>query len=167
MGKRIEKARKKAGLSQEELAEALGVTPPAISHWENGRHEIRPSNRKKLAKTLGVSEMYLLTGVDDTDVDENIREILNGLFDILDKTEERSITTMEIATKTVSLASIAFALAFLFCFKYFYPSPATFWAWMFWIIFIALVALSLIMWIAGDKVAAKLQRKRIERKRKI
>ena len=35
LGQRIQKGRKEAGLSQEELAEQLGVSRQAVSRWEN------------------------------------------------------------------------------------------------------------------------------------
>ena len=36
IGSRMMQARKKAGFTQEELAEQVGVTPQAVSKWENG-----------------------------------------------------------------------------------------------------------------------------------
>lgn len=36
LGKRIAALRKEKGMTQEELAEKLGVSPQAISKWENG-----------------------------------------------------------------------------------------------------------------------------------
>ena len=36
IGSVIKKYRKEAGLTQEEMAERLGVTTPAVSKWENG-----------------------------------------------------------------------------------------------------------------------------------
>jgi len=35
LGQRLQKARKESGLSQEELAEQLGVSRQAVSKWEN------------------------------------------------------------------------------------------------------------------------------------
>lgn len=35
LGQRIAELRKKEGLTQEELAEKLGVSPQAVSKWEN------------------------------------------------------------------------------------------------------------------------------------
>ena len=35
LGKRIEENRKKLGLTQDQLAEKLGVTAQAVSKWEN------------------------------------------------------------------------------------------------------------------------------------
>ena len=36
LGKNIKYARKKLGLTQEELAAQIGVTPQAVSKWEKG-----------------------------------------------------------------------------------------------------------------------------------
>ena len=35
LGQRIQELRKRAGLTQEQLAEQLGVTRQAVSKWEN------------------------------------------------------------------------------------------------------------------------------------
>ncbi|MBQ6268064.1 MAG: helix-turn-helix transcriptional regulator [Clostridia bacterium] len=36
VGKRIADRRKELGLTQEQLAEKIGVSPQAVSKWENG-----------------------------------------------------------------------------------------------------------------------------------
>lgn len=63
IGKRIRERRKQMHLTQEQLAELIDVTPQMISTAENGSKGIRPENIIKLAKALGVSSDYLLTGV--------------------------------------------------------------------------------------------------------
>lgn len=62
MGTRIVKRRKMLGLSQEELAEKIEVTPQMISTAERGVKAIRPENLVRLSRALGVSADYLLTG---------------------------------------------------------------------------------------------------------
>ena len=56
----IKKMREKAKLSQEKLAELLGVTQGAVSQWESG--EVSPTTDKlpELAKILGctIDELY-------------------------------------------------------------------------------------------------------------
>ena len=37
LGDRLRKAREKAGLKQDEMAEIFGVSPATISNWENGQ----------------------------------------------------------------------------------------------------------------------------------
>ena len=62
MGLRIRNCRKKAQLSQEQLAELMNVTPQMISSAENGIKGIRPENIIKFCDALDVSCDYLLTG---------------------------------------------------------------------------------------------------------
>ncbi len=49
----IRKLREKRGLSQIEFATALGVTPGAVSHWENGRRKPGIDDLAKMAQILG------------------------------------------------------------------------------------------------------------------
>jgi len=60
IGQRIRERRKQLGLTQEELAERLGVSWSAVSKWEIG--DRRPSDKllQKLAKVLKVSPSYFL-----------------------------------------------------------------------------------------------------------
>lgn len=50
----IRLARKKAGLTQEQLAEALGLTKGNISAWENGRHEASFAQLTAIAELSGL-----------------------------------------------------------------------------------------------------------------
>lgn len=52
-GRNITAARAFAGMSQRQLADAIGVPRPVISSWENGRHEPRRETRDRLAAVLG------------------------------------------------------------------------------------------------------------------
>lgn len=61
-GKRLCKARKRAGLSQYELAEKLQITQPAVSWWENGRHAPTLEFMIPLAEALGVTVGWLAAG---------------------------------------------------------------------------------------------------------
>ncbi len=60
LGQNIQACRKRAGLSQEALAEKLGVSRQAISKWELGEAEPELKNLQLLAKVFGVSVDYLL-----------------------------------------------------------------------------------------------------------
>lgn len=62
MGSRIRECRKRAQLSQEQLAEMMNVTPQMISNAENGAKGIRPENIIKFCEALNISCDYLLTG---------------------------------------------------------------------------------------------------------
>ena len=63
LGRRIQEARKAAGLSQESLGERLGVSRQAVSKWESGASDPSTSNLLALAKLYGVSAEDLLRSV--------------------------------------------------------------------------------------------------------
>jgi transcriptional regulator with XRE-family HTH domain len=58
-------AREKAGMTQNEVAKALGVNQSAVSFWESGRNQPRGKQMVKLAKLYGVTVDELLRE-DDT-----------------------------------------------------------------------------------------------------
>lgn len=62
LGKRIAALRKEKELKQDTLAEALGVSPQAVSKWENDQTCPDISLLPKLAALLGVSVDELLSG---------------------------------------------------------------------------------------------------------
>lgn len=62
MGNRIGMLRRRKGMKQEELAEKLGVSPQAVSKWENNQTCPDIALLPKLAQLLGVSVDELLTG---------------------------------------------------------------------------------------------------------
>ena len=62
IGKRIAHLRKEKGLTQEELAGHMGVSPQAVSKWENDQTCPDISALPKLANLLGVSVDELLEG---------------------------------------------------------------------------------------------------------
>lgn len=93
-------ARRKKGLSQRDLAHALGVSPSAVSQWEAGDTAPRPELTIKLEETLGLQEGtfgrllgYLpvsatnggISGVldaldDDPHLTDRQRELLAGIY---------------------------------------------------------------------------------------
>lgn len=63
IGDRIRQQREAKLLSQQRLADLLGVTKAAVSHWELGRTaNIKNLTFSQLEKILGVSQEYLLYG---------------------------------------------------------------------------------------------------------
>ena len=68
IAERIRTARKTAGLSQEALAESLGVTKFTVCRWEKG--SVTGVSLRKLhdiARAVGVSGQFLLYGTTDPD----------------------------------------------------------------------------------------------------
>ena len=60
LNEKIFQCRKRSGLSQEELADRVGVSRQAVSKWELGTALPEPDKLKLLAKTFGVSTDWLL-----------------------------------------------------------------------------------------------------------
>lgn len=75
IGKFIAICRKNKKMTQQELADKLGITDRAISHWENGRSIPDASLYKKLCKELDIS----------------IEELINGEKDNSNKAKEKAI----------------------------------------------------------------------------
>jgi transcriptional regulator with XRE-family HTH domain len=61
IGKKILRLRKKAKLTQEQLAKLLGVTQGAVAQWENGLTHPAFNMLPRLAAALGVT-VYELMG---------------------------------------------------------------------------------------------------------
>ena len=66
IGNRIAKYRKAQGLTQEGLAEKLGLSAQAVSKWENDASCPDIGLLPQLCKTLGITTDELLTGKDST-----------------------------------------------------------------------------------------------------
>lgn len=57
---RLRELRKEKKLTQQELADAIGVTRRGFQKWENGESQIKSNNAQQLADYFGVSVGYLL-----------------------------------------------------------------------------------------------------------
>lgn len=60
IGKKIQKAREEAGLSQEELASRLGYTQAALSNYELGKRRLYLANIEQIARELNKPLSYFL-----------------------------------------------------------------------------------------------------------
>ena len=63
LGEVIRDHRTRCGITQEFVAEQLGVSRQAVSKWENGTSEPTTSNLLALAKLFGVSAEELLQSI--------------------------------------------------------------------------------------------------------
>lgn len=86
-GKFIFELRKEKNMTQQELANILGVTDRAISKWENGRGMPDLSLLKPLCNILGITINELLSGerIDKKDYQEKFEENLIKTIDYTDK----------------------------------------------------------------------------------
>lgn len=87
IGKRIAELRKNNNLKQDELAEVLGVSPQAVSKWENDISCPDIMLLPKLAKILGATVDELLSGKVEAEVsyvpEEERKDIKDMMFRIV------------------------------------------------------------------------------------
>lgn len=48
--KSVKRLRESCGLTQEQLAEEIGVSGPMVNHYETGRNQITPANAMRLVE---------------------------------------------------------------------------------------------------------------------
>ena len=61
---RLRGLREQMGLTQQDVADRLDLTRPAVAAWEHGKSRPRLDKLSELAGVLGVSTYYLLNGVE-------------------------------------------------------------------------------------------------------
>jgi transcriptional regulator with XRE-family HTH domain len=64
IGNRIRTTRRELGLTQEELADQVGVSRSAVAQWETGRTGQVTANLSRIAAALQVNVEYLMVGDD-------------------------------------------------------------------------------------------------------
>lgn len=79
-GKCIARQRRAAGLTQEQLAEKLGVTAKAISKWETGNSLPSPALYEPLCKQLGLTMNELFQQAESADNRSAAKDLLIDLL---------------------------------------------------------------------------------------
>jgi len=64
IGTRIRAARRNRGLTQDQLAERVGVSRSAVAQWETGRTGQVTGNLSRIAEVLDVNVEYMMSGDD-------------------------------------------------------------------------------------------------------
>ena len=81
LGKRIKELRKEKGLTQEQLAETVGIEPNNLSRIEKGRNYPTPENLLKIANALNVSVDKLYIFEHHKQYDKIKEELTNAIDD--------------------------------------------------------------------------------------
>ena len=107
LGNNIFNLRKKAGISQEELGEKIGVTRQTISNWELGETTPNPEQLKSLSKLLNIT-------IDEL-VDNEIKDVLTQKITDTEKKQESVLKYLKLFVFTfigVGVGSILLYLLF-------------------------------------------------------
>lgn len=81
----LKEMRERAGLSQTQLAEALGVHSTRVSQWELGKADIPPKREPEILKILNCTESELHNG----DVATNIKQAIEAAKLTVERVDER------------------------------------------------------------------------------
>ena len=113
IGKFIAECRKKANLTQMQLAEKLNITDRAISKWENGKAMPDSSIMLDLCNVLSISVNDLLSGEVVT-VENYNKELENKLIEMVKEKEQadKRLLSLEIFVGIV-VSVILFAMVFV------------------------------------------------------
>ncbi|KVF96561.1 transcriptional regulator [Burkholderia vietnamiensis] len=82
MARRLREARAYLGLSQDDVANALGISRPAVTNIESGVRKVEAVELDKLARLYGRPVQFFLTGEEPAGSDpkvEFLARTLNGL----------------------------------------------------------------------------------------
>jgi transcriptional regulator with XRE-family HTH domain len=88
IGKRIQRARESAGLSQGGLAAKVGLTQAALSNYELGKRRPSLANLEHIADSLGKPLSYFLEEAkglrdqEDEPLDKSIREMIDLWYEM-------------------------------------------------------------------------------------
>lgn len=79
-GKRLKQLRMQANLSQEKLAEIVGVATKTVSYWENAHNPVASNKIPLIANALNVPiyKLFVFLGPDETKADKDYIELLQA-----------------------------------------------------------------------------------------
>jgi transcriptional regulator with XRE-family HTH domain len=69
IGERVRWARKRAGLSQERLAQTIGTTRQVVIRWEQDRHVPNEESRRRIAEATGQDAGFFAEADEEDDAD--------------------------------------------------------------------------------------------------
>ena len=75
IGDKVRELREKAGMTQEELADLMGVQRNTVWRWENNRAGLRGENIQRMSSVLNVDASELIPLNSDISVQEKIKPV--------------------------------------------------------------------------------------------
>ncbi len=108
LSERIKTQRKKAGLSQESVAELVGVSRQAVTKWETGQSVPSTENLRRLAEVLGITtEQFLPPAESDP------QALAEQLFKLCEARQERQAALRRTMRKRNLLLALGVAAGYL------------------------------------------------------
>ena len=81
IGRRLRQARLVENLTQDGLAQKLGISFQQVQKYENGTNRVSSSRLWAIARVLGLPITYFYEGLDDSHIKEALPEAENALPD--------------------------------------------------------------------------------------
>lgn len=96
IGKYVKAERKKAGLTQEQLAEGTGLSVVTIRQYEQGKRQPRFENLERIASCLGVS-LSSLFGIDEAEamLKQTTKQAEAAMWEVLEYIHKQGIGSKE------------------------------------------------------------------------
>ncbi len=107
-GQRIKEARKKAGMTQSELAQKLGISYVGVSQWENDLRNPKYETLQRIAAALGVDVNWLMNGRTLEQRDQAMKDYVSRRFAEaeLDKRLKDSYCSLTLDGKVKAVESV-------------------------------------------------------------
>lgn len=121
IGKFISECRKKKNLTQQQLAEKLGVTDKSISNWENGRNMPDLSLFKDLCEILDISINDLISG-EKVSKEKYLDKFEENVINTIDYTNKKNIEKKTVIGIALMIVGILMSVSALVIF----PSESSF-----------------------------------------
>lgn len=115
-GKFIKQKRKEKNITQEKLAEKLGITDRAVSKWENGVCLPDSGIMSELCEILSISINDLFSG-EMVDMKENNKKVEENLLEMIKIKEEKDKQLLALEWIIGYISSVAF-ITFIFVASY-------------------------------------------------
>ena len=104
ISKRIADTREARGLTPSQLAKLVGVTPTAVWNWEKNGITLRRPALEQIAKVLGVSPSFLLTGKEELmEIEPTRPPAIETVSSILEETRARLSVVTGLAPERVKV----------------------------------------------------------------
>lgn len=109
IGKFIAELRKSKSMTQEEMAEKLGVSNKSVSRWENGRNLPDASLFEPICELLGISLTELFCGekIEDAEMVSKVEQNIVSTIDYTEKTARCLSRRMKAAAVLAVIAAAA------------------------------------------------------------